>query len=144
MGGRVDAVVECDDDEDDVLVIEFGPLRAFVTMMNVIGILILPLAGRAILLDSRDLSVLSRKDVLDDPRLPQARAEDLFLYLYVSTAQRRLRVFRRIPSGVFVVAVARARVDADIGSAEGNSALEGGVGDDGVNHSSRIEYTCWS
>jgi hypothetical protein len=65
-GGRIDVVVECDDNGDDVLVVEFGPLKAFVTMMmNVIETLILPLAGRVILLDSRDLAVLSIKDVPD-------------------------------------------------------------------------------
>jgi hypothetical protein len=77
--GRVDAVVECDNNGDDVLVVEFGPARAFVTMMmNVIGPLNLPLADRLILLNSRDLSVLSKKDVLDDSRLPQAQAEDSY------------------------------------------------------------------
>jgi hypothetical protein len=144
-GGRIDVVVECDDNGDDVLVVEFGPLKAFVTMMmNVIETLILPLAGRVILLDSRDLAVLSIKDVPDSVRIPQARAEDSYLYLYVSTVRRRLRVVRRIPSGVLVVAVARARFDADIGSAVGDAVLEGGVGDDdGVNHGSRTRYTCW-
>jgi hypothetical protein len=143
--GRVDAVVECDDNEDDVLVVEFGPLRAFVTMMmNVIETLILPLADRRIVLEVPLRAVLSIKDVSDNVRIPQAHVEDSYLDLYVSTAQRRLQVVRRIPSGVFVVAVARARVDVDIGSAVGDAALEGGVGvDDGVNHGSRMQYTCW-
>jgi hypothetical protein len=100
------------------------------------------LVNRLILLDTRTLpvGVVSRKDV-PDVMIPQAHAEDFYLDLYVSTAQRRLRVFRRIPSGVFVVAVARARFDADIGSAVGDAALEGGVDLDGVNHGSRMEYT---
>lgn len=142
VGGRVDAVVECDNNGDDVLAVEFGPLRAFVTMMmNVIETLILPLADRRIVLEVPLRAVLSIKDVSDN--VPQAHVEDSYLDLYVSTAQRRLQVVRRIQSGVFVVAVARARFDADIGSAVGNAVLEGGVGDDGVNHSSRMEYTCW-
>jgi hypothetical protein len=146
VGGRVDAVVECDDNEDDdVLVVEFGPLGALVTMrMNVIETLILPLADRLIVLEVPLRAVLSIKDVSDNVRIPQAHVEDSYLDLYVSTAQRRLQVVRRIPSGVFVVAVARARVDVDIGSAVGDAALEGGVGvDDGVNHGSRMQYTCW-
>jgi hypothetical protein len=144
IGGRVDAVIECDNNGDDVLVVEFGPLGAFVTMMmNVIETLILPLADRLIILEVPLRAVLSIKDGSDDVRIPQAHAEDSYLYLYVSTAQRRLRVVRRIPSGVLVVAVARARFDADIGSAVGNPALEGGVGVDGVNHSSRMKYTWW-
>lgn len=134
VGGRVEPVVECDIDRR---VIESGFVLA--VMLKVVG---QPVVNRLILLDSRDLAVLSIKDVLDDPRLPQARAEDFYLYLYVSTAQRRLQVVRRIPSGVFDVAVARARVDVDTGSAAGNAALEGGVGVDGVNHSSGMEYTC--
>jgi hypothetical protein len=144
VGGRVDAVVECDNNGDDVLAVEFGPWRAFVTMMmNVIETLILPLPDRLIVLEVPLRAVLSIRDISDNVRIPQAHAEDSYLDLYVSTAQRRLRVVRRIQSGVFVVAVARARFDADIGSAVGNAVLEGGVGDDGVNHSSRMEYTCW-
>jgi hypothetical protein len=138
-------VVECDDNEDDVLVVEFGPLRALVTMMmNVIETLILPLADRRIVLEVPLRAVLSIRDISDNVRIPQAHAEDSYLDLYVSTAQRRLRVVRRIPSGVFVVAVARARIDADIGSAVGNAVPEGGVGvDDDESYSSRMKYTCW-
>lgn len=80
VGGRLGAVIEHDRD-DDVLVVEFGPARAFVTMMmkNVIGPLILPVADRLILLDTRTLAVrvLSIKDVLDNLKIPQAHLEDL-------------------------------------------------------------------